>query len=377
MRLLSWVGLWTCVVTFGLLGCAAAVSEQATDATPTSKPVVLPRAERVAAEQTVIAFGSCLKTDQPAPIFDHLLAMQPDVLLMLGDNVYVSRARGEKTPEVFDLKYGELAAQPYWPRLRQDVPLLLATWDDHDYGKNDAGKEWEKKDNGKDAFLEFFPTSATKIPEGRDGVYHAVTVGPEGRRVQFIMLDTRWSRDAIDRKPGPRGARGPYLPSDDTTRTLLGEAQWAWLADVLSEPADVRLIGSSIQVVAREHGWECWGNFPHELARLYRLIDETHANGVVLLSGDRHLGEISKDVDDVTPYPMWDITASGFNQDTRDVDEPNRYRLGGVHRNSHFGAIQIDWAGNDPQLRLMLIGEDGQPFESQTVTLSSLQAAAE
>ncbi len=377
MRVRKFKSGWVFAFALALSGCVAGSSEPAAEVSSSAvDAVVLPRAERRAAAQTVIALGSCLKTDQPAPIFDHLLTLQPDVMVMLGDNVYVSKARGEKTPELFAEVYGKLADQPYWSRMRDEVPVMLATWDDHDYGKNDAGQEWERKDEGKDAFLEFFPDSARLIPADRGGVYHTATLGDEGQRVQYIMLDTRWDRDALDRKPGPRGARGPYLPSNDTTRTLLGQAQWTWLEQVLREPADVRIIGSSIQVVAREHGWECWGNFPHELDRLYRLIDETQASGVVLLSGDRHLGEISKDEDDRVPYPMWDLTASGFNEGQRDIEEPNRYRLGGVHRRSHFGSIVIDWAGDDTRLTLKLIGDEGQTIEAQEVLLSSLRSAA-
>ena len=74
---------------------------------------------------------------------------------------------------------------------------------------------------------------------------------------------------------------------------MLGEDQWAWLEEQLRTPAEVRLIASSIQVVAEDHGWEKWMNFPHERERLYRLIRETRAEGVVFLSGDRHLAELS------------------------------------------------------------------------------------
>lgn len=359
-----WTRMW-CVLlawAFGVVGCAG-------DA---AGPVVSPRAERSGATQTVIAFGSCLKQAKPAPIFEHLLAAEPDVLVMLGDNVYVDQPRVPKRAEEFGPVYNELEAQPYWARVRDEVPLLLATWDDHDYGKNDAGQEWPLKEAGKKEFVRFYPDSAAQLPGDRDGIYHAAIVGDEDQRVQFIMLDTRWFRGKLNRKPGPRGKRGPYLPNTDMSRPLLGEAQWAWLEEQLREPADVRVIGSSIQVVSREHGWECWGNFPQELDRLYRLIGETEARGVVFLSGDRHLGEVSKDADAATPYPMWDVTASGFNQDDRKVAEPNRYRQGVVRRTSHFGLLEIDWSAEDPRLVFKLIGEDGEPFEIQDLRLSSL-----
>ena len=42
-------------------------------------------------------------------------------------------------------------------------------------------------------------------------------------------------------------------------------------------------------------------NFPHERAKLYKLIRDTKAAGVVFLSGDRHLAELSMMEGDVPP----------------------------------------------------------------------------
>jgi alkaline phosphatase D len=108
--------------------------------------------------------------------------------------------------------------------------------------------------------------------------------------VQVILLDTRFFRSPLkptDQRNAP--GRERYLPDEDPTKTMLGEAQWAWLADRLREPAEVRLIVSSVQVLAEGHGWERWGNFPRERQRLYDLIRDTGARGVVYLSGDATL----------------------------------------------------------------------------------------
>ena len=60
------------------------------------------------------------------------------------------------------------------------------------------------------------------------------------------------------------------------------------------EALDVRLVVSTVQVLAEGHGWERWGMIPSELVRLQRLIHTTRASGVVLLSGDRHIGALYK-----------------------------------------------------------------------------------
>jgi len=46
------------------------------------------------------------------------------------------------------------------------------------------------------------------------------------------------------------------------------------------------------------------GNFPLEQQRFYKLIKETKASGIFIISGDRHRAEISR-TDRAIPYPLW------------------------------------------------------------------------
>ena len=151
-------------------------------------------------------------------------------------------------------------------------------------------------------------------------MYSTQVFGPVGRRVQVILLDGRYHRSPLGKgfKPGEPGDgyRGKYIPNTDEGATMLGETQWRWLEQQLKVPADIRLIGSGIQVVADEHGSEKWGNFPNERQRLFKLIRDTKATGVVILSGDRHLAEIARLPGDSVlgvGYPLFDITSSSLN----------------------------------------------------------------
>ena len=104
------------------------------------------------------------------------------------------------------------------------------------------------------------------------------------------------------------------MPDDDPAKTMLGAAQWEWLAERLREPAELRLIVSSIQVFADGHGYQRWGNLPRERQRLYDLIGEDQGRGVVFLSGDRrHIAAIYRESSNV-PYPLVEITSSGIDQ---------------------------------------------------------------
>ena len=275
---------------------------------------------------------------------------------------------------VMRAKYEQLGSKPGFVELRANTPVL-ATWDDHDYGVNDGGAEYPMKEGAKQEFMDFFEVPDDAPMRTREGIYAAHTFGDERHRVQVLLLDTRSFRGPLD--PGEPPAR--YGPTDDTSRTVLGEQQWSWLEQQLREPARIRIIASSIQVIPEQHGWEKWGNFPHERQRFFELLRRTAAEGVILLSGDRHLAEISfLPADDALGigYPLYEVTSSGLNRGGGgNADEPNRYRIGpGNFRGDNFGAITIDWSGDDPSLGLRVYDADGETALQTDVALSRLRA---
>ncbi|MEO1583242.1 MAG: alkaline phosphatase D family protein [Planctomycetota bacterium] len=329
-----------------------------------------------------ITFGSCARQDTEQPVLDDIAAERSDVFLFIGDNVYCDLNR--IVPESYDdmkRAWDALAVKPRWQRFTKAQPVL-ATWDDHDFGLNDAGREWLDTQPGSHAqelFLDFFGERADSPRRDEPGIWDATIVGPEGRRVQLIITDTRSFRDPLMENPeGRPQGKGPYVPHESEGSTLLGEAQWQWLEKQLAKPADVRILATSIQLVADEHGWETWGNFPHERYRLYQMIDDADASGVIVISGDRHLMEISKDTRANAPYPIYDFTSSGLNWDDkpRPVGEPNASRIGDPVRVVNYGVIEIDWNDADPmQTAISLIGKsnEGRVLMQHDFTLGDIQ----
>ena len=326
-----------------------------------------------------IAFGSCADQQKPCPIWGTIANYKPDRLLLLGDNIYADLVEGQlkpATPERIAGAYKELERLPEFQRLRSQT-TLMATWDDHDYGNNDAGVEWQHKDVAAKLFHDFL-----RIPENSErrkqrGIYYSEIVGPPGKRVQFLMLDTRYFRSELDKgsQPMPGFRARPYVAADDDKATMLGDEQWKWLESELRKPAEVRLIASSIQVLSNDHPFEKWGNFPRERQKLFDTIRKAEASGVIILSGDRHLGDISVDPDAVG-YPLYDITASGLNQANSGWrrPEPNALEVAQLAYGNHFGAIEIDWNLQDPLIKLQLRHEDGEIAVQARVALSLLAA---
>ncbi len=330
---------------------------------------------------TRIAFGSCSKESQPQPIWDAVLAAKPQMFVFLGDNIYGDT----RDMDVLRAKYATLAAINGVRRLRAEVPVV-ATWDDHDFGENDAGGEYPMKVQSKRIFLDFWGEPADSPRRERDGVYTSYVFGPEGRRVQVILLDLRYNRTPIATSPFLDGAEdykqwakraekagrevpGPYARNADPAATMLGERQWQWLEAQLRQPADVRVIGSSLQVIADFPGWEAWVNYPNDQQRLFRLIRDTSAQGVFMISGDTHYGELSRQSENV-PYPLYDLTSSGLTE-VWHAPVPNALREDGrSFRQANFGMIEIDWSNRS--IGLSLRDVSGQDLLRKTLRFDEL-----
>ena len=327
---------------------------------------------------TRIVFASCAQQNEDQSIWDKIVAESPDLTLYIGDNVYGDvYTRDPALPEL-KTAYMRLAQSEPFSRVREAAPMLTL-WDDHDYGMNDAGGEYQYKDSSEALFEYVWALDENDPRRARPGVYGAWTIGEEGKRVQIIMLDTRYFRSEL--KPtDERGAKGKerYLPDPDPSKTMLGEAQWAWLEGELQKPADLRLLVSSVQVIADGHGWEAWKMLPTERDRLYAMIDETDADNLIILSGDRHSASLYRK-EGVNDYPLFEATSSSLNlpaavwraQSGETFVEPGPNRISDMIYDANYGVLDIDWA--EETVEVTIRGADGEAIVSELVELAALR----
>ena len=303
---------------------------------------------------TRLAFGSCINPPTH-PMLDRTLTLPFDLFVLLGDNIYADTTNMRVMAE----KYRVRKESKFFQALRKKAPLL-ATWDDHDFGWNDAGSNYAQRVESQRLFLDFMDEPASSPRRQREGVYDARLFGPAGKRVQVILLDTRFFRSALatgQNNVVPSG--GKYIPYPDPNATMLGEAQWAWLEEQLRVPAEVRVIASSIQFLSEFSGAEAWANLPREKQRMLDLLQKTRANGVVFISGDRHWAELSR-LDRPGEYPLYDMTASALTEPhNRGTPTPNRLRDGPTYHDVNVGLLTIDWSGVKPSALLQDIDVNG------------------
>jgi alkaline phosphatase D len=280
-----------------------------------------------------IAFGSCGLHFGKQKIWKKVIEKEPDLWIALGDNIYADTEDMDKMAA----KYAQLAANPNFQALREKVPII-ATWDDHDFGGNDQGKYYPKKEESQKQFLTFF-----REPEGsprwkQEGVYTSYDYGEGDRKVRIILLDTRYHKD----NPGPEDA------------DLLGEAQWSWLEEQFrTSDAVINIIGTSIQFINEFKPFENWAKFPKAMQRMIDLIASTGLKGAFMISGDVHYGALSKRSYEPMSYELYDFTSSGLTHGNQITGFKNPFRVVGSRFGfRNFGTIELDWEKRDVIMRI-------------------------
>lgn len=312
-----------------------------------------------------IAFGSCSHQDKNQNILYKVIEQKPDLFIYLGDNIYGDT----RDMDILKKKYNTLGSKPEFMALKNSTKVL-ATWDDHDYGENDAGRHYPFKEESKDVFLDFWEEPKKSKRRKHKGIYTSYMFGKTNKKIQVILLDTRTFRDNLISNQGYKGYKNHYIPHTTNDSSILGKDQWRWLKTQLKKPAQVRIIASSNQFGHEYNGYESWTNFPHEREKMLSLIKDTKAEGILFISGDVHWAEISKLKRDGL-YPIYDVTSSGLTQVWYKT-ENNKNRIGGKVRSNNFGLLEIVW-GKETKISLKVLNKKGKTRLSHNVLLKKLQ----
>lgn len=288
-----------------------------------------------------IGFGSCLTQERSMPIFNTIKDENYDLFLMIGDNVYGDSER----EDLLELREAYDKQRQNFDNLNLNFPIE-AIWDDHDYGLNDAGKEYAYKEDAKELFLDFWNIPMDDVRRSRDGLYFEWIQTIDGITVQMLFLDTRFFRDAL-LPTDERGAPGKerYLPHTDTSLTMLGVDQWNWLEEKMNIQVDHRIIVSSIQFLAMGHGWEAWKTLPHERQKLIDIIDQSSSDNVLILSGDRHRAGLYQ-LTTNSNKNIIEMTSSSLNLSFANDEEAGPLRVGPTFVQENYGEILLNKASN-------------------------------
>ncbi|MDH3381222.1 MAG: alkaline phosphatase family protein [Flavobacteriaceae bacterium] len=284
----------------------------------------------------IIAFGSCDDQKLENPFWQQLTELKPDVWIWNGDNIYCDTEDVTVLKNCYQIKEDDINYQNFIKNTS-----LLGTWDDHDYGMNDGGKNHPIKKEAQQLLQDFLKVDKDDIRRTREGVYYSKSFNINSEEVKIILLDTRYFRSNLT---SDKTGKKRYLTNQYGDGTMLGEAQWKWLEkELFNSKARFNIIVSSIQFLSNKHGFECWGTMPHEADKLEDLIVRSKAKGVFIISGDRHISEISQKNIGKGIYPLIDFTSSGLTHSYKGYKgEENPYRISNVIFEKSYGVIRLN-----------------------------------
>ena len=257
--------------------------------------------------------------------------------------------------------YAQQNANPDYQVLKASTPLI-GSWDDHEFGINDGGKNYAQKKASRDLMFDFLNVPPDAPERKREGGYSAHTYGEGERKVKVILLDGRYFRDTL--------TRVDRVYQINSTGQILGDNQWKWLEKELkTSTAKVNFIVSGIQFLPTEHAYEKWANFPQEREKLLNLIASSEVQNPILLSGDRHIAEIMKLEDARFPKGIYEVTSSGLTHTwTGIAEEKNSLRVSDLVAKLNYGLASFDWAKDEVLLEIK--GENGIVLAKQLIQLS-------
>jgi alkaline phosphatase D len=320
------------------------------------------------------AVGSCYYDNDPAydrpggayggptSIFGEIAALDPDLMLWLGDNVYLR-----------EVDWWDAAGMDYRYRHSRSEPALqpllaraahYAIWDDHDYGPNDSNRSYVLKDEALETFTDYWPAAARGLP-GVPGVFTQF----QWADVDFFMLDDRWHRAPND------------APPDE--RQILGPEQVQWLLDALTtSQAPFKVVAVGGQFLNPLPVFETFAAIaPAERQLLLDEIAARQIEGVVFLSGDRHHTELLR-LARPGAYPLYEFTSSpltaGASTYPLREDSPERanpLRVDGtlVAGERNFGTLTVTGPRTDRVMTMRTYKTDGALLWEHAVRARDLQ----
>lgn len=310
------------------------------------------------AQDFTFAFSSCRHHANALPnvnptAFTDAIAKGIDFFLEIGDFHYRDISTNDQP--LFRAGYDELFTRSNIATMLKSVPTGYV-YDDHDYGGDGSNGSTASRPAAQAVYRERVPSPT--LPSATGGIYHTFRVG----RVRFIMLDCR-------------SFRSPVGNADNSSKTMLGTEQKAWLSNLLNN-ADTPLtcIISSVGWIGAagvDSGQDHWAYYTTERAEVAGYITANASKTkCVMLSGDAHMLAYDDGTNSVGGVPQFH--AAALNQSVSTKGGP--YSGGSRGSTNAYGHMTVTDTG--PQIQLTYRGyyDGGTLWNTYSVTA---QAGAE
>jgi alkaline phosphatase D len=314
-----------------------------------SQPVQVPDTFKV-------ALGSCASfsnDDEVNEVFLSIANKKPDLMIWLGDNVYLMDSD-------WDSKKTLIEAYSKERSLAQMQPLLgsvhnYAIWDDHDYGYDNSDSSFCYKNISREVFELFWANPSCGI-NGR-----GVSTAWDWAQVHFFLMDNRFMR--APNRPRKRG--NPYF----------GKMQVDWLIDSLKKStAAFKFITTGNQILpAGFIPGEAYSKYVKEQKYLLRRIKEEKIEGVFFISGDRHFSELSRKKRRGA-YPLYELTVSPLTSTPipRELNFNYRRVKKTFVGTRNFSVLEFFKGSDGRQVRIVLYDSKGKILWQKVISAKEL-----
>ena len=317
-----------------------------------------------------IAIGSCFFLADADPrggspgyggeyeVFDSIAAAAPDLMLWLGDNLYLQRP-DFMDPASMAERYRRQRAFAPLQKLLTAAPQL-AIWDDHDYGPNDGDASYVLKGETLRLFQRYWPNPSYGLPE-LPGAFGFAQYGD----VLFFLLDDRTYRS-------------PNRWPDGPDKTMFGARQLEWLKQALTYAPrnSIKIVAGGSQFWNRATRFEGWRHFRTEQQAFAEWLVQRQIEGVIFLSGDRHFGELLR-VERPGAYPLYEFTSSPLTSrppariDKAEQENPDLVPGTLVNRRQ-FGLIRVTGPAGRRDVAFEAYDAQGRPLWTHEVRAADL-----
>jgi len=306
-----------------------------------------------------IALGSCAFINEPrhdrpgAPygggyqVFNSIADQHPDLMLWLGDNVYLREPDWGSWSGIMH-RYTHARALPEMQRLLR-ATHHVAIWDDHDFGPNDADASFVNAPLTRKAFDLFWANPTSGVP-GSNGI----TTMFQYHDIDFFLLDDRTFR---------------VPPSvSTTTPTLLGQAQIDWLIQALKySHAPFKMVALGGQFLSDAVEYENYATYGEERQRIIDRIGAEGITGVVFLTGDRHFTELTR-LELPDGNVLHDLTVSALTSHTYSPSGKNTLSVPGtVVTERNFATLSFSGPRGQRQMTIVVRDVDGETLWERSI----------
>lgn len=299
------------------------------------------------------AIGSCAYINEEAydrpgtpygkgtEIFQSILAKKPEMMLWLGDNLYLREGDWSSRSGIHH-RYTHFKSHPDLQELWKSMHHY-AIWDDHDYGPNDADRSFIAKELTLEAFQNFWGNYEYGI-NGKAGITSMYSYND----LDFFLLDNRYDRSPNKRNSGKR--------------EILGKEQIQWLIDALTySKASFKIVAIGGQFLNPAAVYENHATYAEERQEMIDLIEKENLKNVVFLSGDRHKTELTKmklkNGNLIYDYTCSPLSSKAYNSS----DEENELRVKGTHVSTqNFGLLSLSGSFKNRKLLLQNFDAEGK-----------------